>query len=684
MLGSVVQARHKNRDNDYVMSLTMYQAQLSAMKRDYKQRETTVEISTIGPRSFNQFFGFGGFAGDAADADFDGGADTDFDSPCPDSDRLYRNITGYCNNIRRPTQGKSFERYKRYVYPQYQDGICLPRIRSTQGFGFPYDIHFPKGGYKRKESLGSGKRFFDYWWDWYKTLLDKPLLPSARTVSVVVHPAKNVNSRSTVMLMQWGQFLDHDLTAAAIEQPDTQTPCCEDIQENGLHPDVSSCSGQCFPIPIVQIPPDRFFKRNCIEFLRSRSVEEKIDEENPREQQNLLTAFVDGSSVYGSDEETEERLRGEDGRMKVSDNNLLPKGNSKDCIEEDNFCFAAGDDRVHVFPGLTALHTTFVRLHNTIVQKLDDNTDWDDERLYQETRKIVGAILQRITYLEFLPEIFNKRTLRKYKLKDGNYKYNINIDPSIASVFATAAFRFGHSLIPNFLVIDGEKVLSRKLFNNPKFVFEKLKALVKSVLSNPSETVDRFLTEEITDHLFEVDDLSFDLASFNIQRGRDHGLPPYNAFRKLCKLRRVKSFYSRQLGSAGPDMAKIYRSVDDIDVFAGGLAEPPLRGSQLGPTFTCILAQQFKDLKFGDSFWHETKDRKRGFTSDQLESLKRVTLSKVLCDEIGLDSIQRNPFRTVTDGNPEVSCDSLPDLDLSPWWDDETNYNNHHGKHGYY
>ncbi|XP_050401147.1 peroxidase-like protein 3 [Patella vulgata] len=375
-----------------------------------------------------------------------------------------------------------------------------------------------------------------------------------------------------------------------------------------------------------------------------------IDDENPREQQNLITAFIDGSSVYGSDEETEERLRGENGRMEVSDNNLLPKGNSKDCIEEDKFCFAAGDDRVNVFPGLTALHTTFVRLHNTIVQKLDENTDWDGERLYQETRKIVGALLQRITYLEFLPEIFNKRTLRKYKLKDGNYKYNISINPSIASVFATAAFRFGHSLIPDFLVIDGEKVRSRKLFNNPKFVFEKLKALVKSVLSNPNETVDRFLTEEITDHLFEVDDLSFDLAAFNIQRGRDHGLPPYNTFRRLCELNPVVTFYSKQLGSGGPAMAGIYRSVDDIDVFVGGLAEPPLGGSQLGPTFTCILAQQFRDLKFGDSFWHETKDRKRGFKSDQLESLKRISLAKIICEEIGLDRIQRNPFRIVTNG----------------------------------
>ncbi|XP_055955583.1 peroxidase-like protein 3 [Patella vulgata] len=451
------------------------------------------------------------------------------------------------------------------------------------------------------------------------------------------------------------------------------SPCCDNrrAKKGKLHRHSFKKNKRCFPIPIVQKPADRFFKSKCLDFIRSRSINPRINRRNPREQQNLLTPFVDGSNVYGSDQETQDRLRLPNGRMKTSKGDLLPKGRNGDCIRKNApFCFDAGDERVHVYPGLTVLHTAFVRYHNYIVDDLKQhNTGWDGDRLFQETRKIISALLQRITYTEFLPEVLSDATMNHYNLKEGNdnYQYNINVNPSIANVFAAAAFRYGHSKIPDALVIDDKVVPTRKLFNDPQFIFTSLKSVVENILSDPAQLRDRFLSEQITDHLFESAMGSFDLGAFNIQRGRDHGLPPYNTFRKFCNLPEANNFNSEQFEkTARKPLKKTYKSVDDIDVFVGGMAEQNENGSVLGPLFNCILGRQFSDLKCGDSFWYETTDQKRGFSKNQLKAIKKVSLSKILCQVFNLAKIQKNPF---LHKGKKVGCKKLTGLDLSPWYE---------------
>ena len=59
------------------------------------------------------------------------------------------------------------------------------------------------------------------------------------------------------------------------------------------------------------------------------------------------------------------------------------------------------------------------------------------------------------------------------------------------------------------------------------------------------QTVDSHITEQVTTHLFAEDPplgRGTDLASLNIQRGRDHGLPGYTAWRQWCGLWVPSSF----------------------------------------------------------------------------------------------------------------------------------------------
>ena len=93
------------------------------------------------------------------------------------------------------------------------------------------------------------------------------------------------------------------------------------------------------------------------------------------------------------------------------------------------------------------------------------------------------------------------------------------------------------------------------------------------------------------------------MVSINIQRGRDHGIPGYAAVREKCGLSKLASFDQKPQDIEEESWALLrsqYKTVADVDLFVGGLAETPVPGAVVGPTFSCILGVQFTMLMDGD------------------------------------------------------------------------------------
>jgi len=198
------------------------------------------------------------------------------------------------------------------------------------------------------------------------------------------------------------------------------------------------------------------------------------------------------------------------------------------------------------------------------------------------------------------------------------------------------------------------------------------------MINQVAQAYDNSITQEVTDHLFQEPGKGFglDLASLNLQRAREHGVPAYNKWREFCGMKPFKNWEELH-GTFNNQTINGYRrhyaSVEDIDLWSAGVSEKPLQGSLVGPTFGCIMARQFHDLRFGDRFWYENGGWPSSFTLEQLNEIRKIKLSRIICDNTDeMDSIQVYamvlPDHEI---NPRVPCKSgiLPRIDLSKWKD---------------
>ncbi|KAM9810964.1 eosinophil peroxidase-like [Neosynchiropus ocellatus] len=580
----------------------------------------------------------------------------------------FRTASGVCNNRLNTRWGSSNIPFTRWLPAEYPDGISLPR------------------GWDPKRN--------------------KNVLPLVREVSNRILRTANLEVERdplyTHLVTIFGQWTDHDLTFTP------HSPVIRSFND-GIDCDKTCARTEpCFPIMIPAQDP-RFGPKSegCIPFFRSAPAcgsgnnGHVFGASNVRQQMNSLTSFIDVGQVYGSDSAKARYLRdlsSDKGLLRVNteftDNGreLLPfttmganicatrariTGDTK-AMEVP--CFLAGDERSNENIALTSLHTLTLREHNRLARALAVlNPHWGGERIYQEARKIMGAYFQVLTFRDYLlhivgPDIIQKK-LRTYP------GYDETVDPSISNVFATAAYRFAHLMVQPVMFRLNESyhrhpefptVILRKAFFTPwRLIFEGgLDPIFRGLVGRRAKlnTQEHMMPDELREHLFKFSkDLALDLAALNLQRGRDHGLPGYNQWRRFCGLSvpKNRNQLSRVLQNKvlARNLLNLYGRPGNIDVWLGGIAEPFVPGGRVGPLFACLISTQFQKIRQGDRYWWENKGV---FTEEQRKSLNETSLARIICDNTGITRVPQQPF-LIGPVSSYVDCNTLSSFDLSPW-----------------
>lgn len=501
----------------------------------------------------------------------------------------------------------------------------------------------------------------------YANGVDSPALPndqSARAISNLLNDQADPNNPGLDLATVdkrslsdygylFGQFMDHDM-------------------------DLTPDGGASFPIPVAPGDP---IGPGDLPFTRSQTDPNTgTGVDNPAQQFNINTSYLDLSQVYGSSKVVSDALRTlRDGLLKTSPGNMLPYNNATyftsaqisalsmandSHIVDNSQLFAAGDRRANENIELTAIQTLFLRNHNRIATALHkSHPSWSDEQLFQEARKLNIASYQNIVYNGYLPALMGNTALRSYR------GYNPRVDATISNEFATVAFRFGHSLLSGSVdrqnddstpiadvSPDGSELTLVQAFFDPNLInttgatdpltghsSSDIGPILKSLASEVANASDLKGISDVRNLLFGNGAGGQDLMARDIQRDRDNGIPDYNTLRAAVGLPKVFTFaqITRDVAVQKALAAAYPGGVNTIDAFEGGLAEDHVSGSDFGPLFQRILSDQFSRLRDGDRYFYLNESFNREETG-LIQSGN--TLTEVIKGNTPLTNLQANAF----------------------------------------
>ena len=441
--------------------------------------------------------------------------------------------------------------------------------------------------------------------------------PNPRTISNIIaggtgasgQNAETDDPTASAWLYVFGQFVDHDLSL------ESTPPASASIN--------------------ITVPPNDPTFKSGTSIAMTRVTRSPVTNTII----NTTAGYLDLSQLYGSTAAEAQSLCNSDGTLKSANNGqTLPVENNQ---------FITGDPRVMENPELTAVTTLFMREHNFWVGALRaQHPDWTGQQLYNMAQAITTAEYQNIVYKEYLPVLIGNVL--------GSYQgYNPNINTQVTQEFSAAAFRVGHSQVSDTqegLDNNGNVVftesLSQAFFNTAsQDLVNGINPLLRSLGGDYSQATDVYTVGVLRNLLFaplpggDVDQI--DLIAIDIQRERDAGLGTLNQTRKVLGLPPYGSFAELTTDPVlQQSFQTVYGSIDNVDLFMGGLAESHAPGAVVGPTFQKIIAGQFGNLRDGDRFFWLNQ----GFDPQTAGMIANTRLSDILLRNTDTTNAQPDLF----------------------------------------
>jgi hypothetical protein len=423
----------------------------------------------------------------------------------------------------------------------------------------------------------------------------------------------------------------------------------------------------------------------------TRSADEAA---KPQTFRNHNTHWWDGSQIYGSSKETNDKLRSfVDGKLKVDGNNRLPRE------------FVSGKPvtgfNENWWVGLSMLHQLFTLEHNAIAERLKTRyPDKDDQWLYDKARLVNAALMAKIHTVEWTPAVIanpvteramysnwwgllgqsgprddyqqEMRKLRDDLLKSDSFVKRIlgfdpsvgdgvgssSIDHALGGIVGSAApnnygvpfslteefvavYRMHPLLRDNVQVFDiGSNLMSRSipLQNTRDRDAEELLAAERPErlwysfgITNPGSLT-------LNNYPSFMRDLSMpligniDMATIDVLRDRERGVPRYNEFRRQIGLNPITKF--EDLTKDPETLANLKRlysnDIEKIDTLVGQLAETVRPdGFAFGETAFQIFIMNASRRLMADRFY--TKDyRPEVYTQEGIDWVEHTTMVDVL------------------------------------------------------